>query len=252
LAGKVAIITGAGAGIGRAAALLFAAQGARVTVADIDAQGGRETVAAVRQGGGEAIFAECDVADSTAAQAMVAATTDAYGKLDVLVNNAGSSHGVFGPLHTLDESGFDRVIRTNIRGTFVASKYAIPAMLAAGGGAIVNIASAVGLVGWAGGAALCTAKGAVVLLTRAMALDYAAQNIRVNCICPGSTRTSQTEARLAGASDPEAVIAPLIQHHAIRRLARPEEIAAVALFLAADESSFMTGAAVPVDGGWTA
>ena len=117
---------------------------------------------------------------------------------------------------------------------------------------MINVASAVGLVGWAGGAALCTAKGGIVLMTRAMALDYAGENIRVNCLCPGSTRTSQTKKRLEDAPDPDAVIAPLVVHQAMKRLADPEEIAVAALFLASDESSFITGTAFAVDGGWTA
>lgn len=252
LANKVSIITGAGAGMGYAAARLFAREGSKVAVVDVDEAAGRGAAESVRAEGGDAEFFLCDVGDPTSVQAMTNAVVGRFGKLDVLYNNAGSSHGVFGQIHTLDIDGFDRVMRTNIRGTFLCSKFGIPHLLANGGGSVINVASAVGLVGWAGGAALCTAKGGIVLMTKAAALDYAQQNIRVNCLCPGSTRTAQTESRLKHAADPDAVIAPLIAHHAMKRLAQPEEIAAAALFLASDESSFVTGAAFSVDGGWTA
>ncbi len=255
LSGKVCIITGAGNGMGKAAAHLFAREGASVAVVDLSPRDGEQVARAVRDEGGDAAFFACDITDPESVQAMAGGVLEVFGRIDVLYNNAGSSHGVFGPLHTLDVDGFDRVIRTNIRGTFLCSKYVIPHLLAAGGGSIINVASAVGLVGWKTGAALSTAKGGVVLMTKAMALDYADQGIRVNVLCPGSTMTAQTEARLAGARTEEerqAIIAPLIAHHAIPRLARPEEIAAAALFLASDESSFMTGAELAVDGGWTA
>jgi len=222
-----------------------------VAVVDCDEATGRAAAESVRAEGGDAEFFPCDVGDPASVDAMTSAVVGRFGKLDVLYNNAGSSHGVFGQIHTLDIDGFDRVMRTNIRGTFLCSKFGIPHLLANGGGS-VNVASAVGLVGWAGGAALCTAKGGIVLMTKAAALDYAQQNIRVNCLCPGSTRTAQTESRLKDAPDPDAVIAPLIANHAIKRLAQPEEIVAAALFLASDESSFVTGAAFSVDGGWTA
>ena len=252
LANKVSIITGAGAGMGYAAAHLFAREGSKVAVVDFDEAAGRAAAESVRAEGGDAEFFPCDVGDPASVEAMMNAVVGRFGKLDVLYNNAGSSHGVFGQIHTLDIDGFDRVMRTNIRGTFLCSKFGIPHLLANGGGSVINVASAVGLVGWAGGAALCTAKGGIVLMTKAAALDYAQQNIRVNCLCPGSTRTAQTESRLKDAPDPDAVIAPLIANHAMKRLAQPEEIAAAALFLASDESSFITGVAFPVDGGWTA
>jgi NAD(P)-dependent dehydrogenase (short-subunit alcohol dehydrogenase family) len=251
-ANQVSIITGAGAGMGDAAARLFAREGSMVAIVDIDDAAGRAAAGSVRAEGGDAEFFRCDVADAASVEAMTAAVVARFGRLDVLYNNAGSSHGVFGPIHTLDVDGFDRVMRTNVRGTFLCTRFGVPHLLASGGGSVINVASAVGLVGWAGGAALCTAKGGIVLMTKAAALDYAQQNVRVNCLCPGSTRTAQTALRLADARDPEAVIAPLVENQAMKRLARPEEIAAVALFLASDDSSFVTGAAFPVDGGWTA
>jgi NAD(P)-dependent dehydrogenase (short-subunit alcohol dehydrogenase family) len=252
LANKVSIITGAAVGMGYAAARLFAREGSKVAIVDIDEAAGRTAAESVRADAGDAEFFHCDVADAASVDAMTAAVVARFGRLDVLYNNAGSSHGVFGPIHTLDIDGFDRVMRTNVRGTFLCTRFGIPHLLASGGGSVINVASAVGLVGWAGGAALCTAKGGIVLMTKAAALDYAQQNVRVNCLCPGSTRTAQTARRLEGARDPDAVIAPLVVNQAMKRLARPEEIAAVALFLASDESSFVTGAAFPVDGGWTA
>ncbi len=251
LAEKVSIITGAGAGMGRAAVHRFAREGSRVVAVDIDEAAGRETASKAAESGGDVTFIACDITDAGSVRSMVSAAVAAYDGIDILYNNAGSSHGVFGPLHTLDEDGFDRVMRTNIRGTFICSKYVIPTMLEKGRGSIINVGSAVGLVGWEGGAALCTAKGGVVLMTKAMALDYAESGIRVNCLCPGSTLTAQTESRLKDADDPDAVIAPLIKKHAMRRLADADEIVNAALFLASDEASFVTGAAFSVDGGWT-
>lgn len=251
LAEKVSIITGAGAGMGRAAVYRFAREGSRVVAVDIDETAGGETASIAAKSGGDVTFIACDITDAGSVRSMVSGAIAEYGGIDILYNNAGSSHGVFGPLHTLDDDGFDRVMRTNIRGTFICSKYVIPTMLEKGRGSIINVGSAVGLVGWEGGAALCTAKGGVVLMTKAMALDYAELGIRVNCLCPGSTLTAQTESRLKDADDPDAVIAPLIKKHAMRRLADADEIVNAALFLASDEASFVTGAAFAVDGGWT-
>jgi len=252
LAHKVSVITGAGAGMGYAAAHMFAREGSAIAVVDVDETTGNAAAESVRASGGDAEFFHCDITEPASVEAMMTGVVQRFGKLDVLYNNAGSSHGVFGPLHTLDLEGWERVMRTNIRGTFLCNKYGIPHLLANGRGSVINVASAVGLVGWAGGAALCTAKGGIVLMTKAMALDYAGENIRVNCLCPGSTRTAQTEARLKDAADPDAVIAPLVAYQAMRRLADPEEIAAAALFLASDESTFVTGTAFAVDAGWTA
>jgi NAD(P)-dependent dehydrogenase (short-subunit alcohol dehydrogenase family) len=252
LANKVSLITGAGAGMGYAAAHMFAREGSAIAVVDVDETTGNAAAESVRAAGGDAAFFHCDITEPASVEAMMTGVVQRFGKLDVLYNNAGSSHGVFGPLHTLDLDRWERVMRTNIRGTFLCNKYGIPHMLANGRGSVINVASAVGLVGWAGGAALCTAKGGIVLMTRAMALDYAGENIRVNCLCPGSTRTAQTDKRLKDAADPDAVIAPLVAPQAMKRLADPEEITAAALFLASDESTFVTGIAFAVDAGWTA
>jgi NAD(P)-dependent dehydrogenase (short-subunit alcohol dehydrogenase family) len=252
---KVVIITGAGAGMGRAASQLFAKEGGKIVVADFDAPAADATVASIRESGSDALAVACDITDQASTEALVARTLETYGRIDVLYNNAGSSHGVFGPLHTLDIDGWERVMRTNIRGTFLCCRAAIPSMLANGGGSIINVASAVGLVGWKSGSALSTAKGGVVLMTKSMALDYAETGLRVNVLCPGSTLTAQAEGRMANATtqqERDAVIAPLIAHHPVKRIADPLEIAYAALFLASDESSFMTGAALPIDGGWTA
>ena len=173
LANKVSLITGAGAGMGYAAAHMFAREGSAIAVVDVDETTGNAAAESVRAAGGDASFFHCDITEPSSVEAMMTGVVQRFGKLDVLYNNAGSSHGVFGPLHTLDLDGWERVMRTNIRGTFLCNKYGIPHMLANGRGSVINVASAVGLVGWAGGAALCTAKGGIVLMTRAMALDYA-------------------------------------------------------------------------------
>ena len=247
LEGRVAIVTGAGSGIGRCAALLFAAEGAAMVVADYVAQGGRETVTKIIESGGQAIFVKADVSQSGDVQRMIQATLDAFGRLDILFNNAGiqGKH-----LITADtpEEAWDAIMATNLKGVFLAAKYALPVMLTQGGGVIINTASSAGLVGHPGLVAYSASKAGVIQMTKVMALEYAGMNIRVNCICPGGINTAMTDTQAADTSHP----APYRQPLAMRRMGRPEEVARAALYLACDDSSYVTGTAMVVDGGWTA
>ncbi|WP_153415658.1 SDR family NAD(P)-dependent oxidoreductase [Nocardia macrotermitis] len=242
LAGKVAVITGAGSGIGRASALLFAREGAKVVCADIS---GRQDKTAADIGEA-AVAVSADVSKSVEVQRMIAAAVDSFGRLDVLFNNAGMS-GKRGPLADLDEESFDTVVAVNLKGAYLGMKYAIPAMLASGGGSVINTASASALVGWQGIAAYAAAKGGIVQLTKSVALDYATQNIRVNAICPGMTWTG-----LAGAPEDGEPPTDVVPPQPMKRWGKPIELASAALFLASDEASFITGAAIPVDGGYVA
>lgn len=248
LSGKVAIITGAATGMGRAAALLFTKEGARVVVADYDAQGGEETVRMVKKAGGEAISVKVDVSKAEDAKKMVKITVDTYKKLDVLYNNAGVQGDM---VYTADltEEIYDKHMAVNLKGTWLGMKYAIPEMLKAGGGSIINVSSMCGLVGMRGLAHYSASKGGVISLTRVTAVEYVTKGIRVNCICPGTIRTA-----IAGnleKAEPE-IYRRWEAGVPIGRLGRPEEIVQLALFLASDESSYMTGSIIPIDGGITA
>ena len=248
LEGKVAVITGAASGIGRATALLFAAEGARVVVADWDEANGERAVQEIRERGGEATFVRADVANPEDVQRMVAVALERYGRLDILFNNAGVE-GEQAPTADCSLENWDRVININLRGVFLGMKYAIPAMLANGGGVIINNASVAGLVGVQGVPAYCAAKGGVVQLTRAAALEYARQNIRVNAICPGVILTPMVERFIAGDEERRRQFMAL---EPVGRFGRPEEVARLALFLASDDSSFCTGAPFIIDGGFSA
>lgn len=251
LAGKVALITGAGSGIGRAAAELFAAEGARVAVVDLDGDAAKETVAAIEHDGGEAFAAVGNVALAGDMERAVAATVEAFGRLDVLYNNAGV--GSTGSVAEAEEADWDRCFDVNVKGTFLASRAAVP-HLAEDGGAIVNQASVAALVAVPQFAAYCAAKGAVVSLTRSMAIDLAPRGIRVNAICPGTVYTPLMEPllRARGGGDLDAGLAATLTKYPIGRLGVPEDIARTALFLASSESSFATGGVFTVDGGMTA
>ena len=251
LQGRVAIITGGNSGIGRATAVLFAGEGARVAIAARDEARGNETVADIARAGGQALFVPCDVRRAADCQGAVAATVESFGRLDVLFNNA----GVIYPDRTVPnttEEEWDTTMAVNVRGVYLMSKYAIPPMAASGGGAIINAASVLGLEGGRGVAAYCASKGAVVLLTKAMALDHAPQNIRVNSICPGSVDTPMLEGEIEALGGVEKARPVFVAKHPMNRISTPEEIARAVLFLASDDAAFVTGISLPVDGGRTA
>ena len=250
LEGKVALITGAGSGIGRASAIRFAAEGARIVASDISEPGAVETVAAIREAGGDATAVGGDVVSSDDAKAMVQAAIDAYGKLNVLMNSAGVSGRLEGASH---EEVWDRVIDVNLKGTYLPSWHAVPEMERAGGGSIINIGSIMSLVGYPVGMGggfnpYNASKGGVLNFTRNLAVDLARKNIRVNCICPGYVETNMTRPLTENPESYET----LIGRHPVGRLGQPEDIANAALFLASDEAAFVTGAPLIVDGGYTA
>ena len=256
LANKVALVTGAGSGIGRATAVLFARQGARIVVADKSRDATRQTADQINSAGGQAVCAAGDVTLAENAEAMVAAAIESFGGLDSVVNSAGvSPRNATGPEAGEDEI-WETVLAVNLTGTYLVSKFAVPQLLRRGGGSIVNLASIIGLVGYPReipsilGAfnPYPPSKGGVVQLTRNMATQLAAEGIRVNCICPGYVESNLISTLI---KDP-AMHQKLIDRHPIGRLGKPEEIAQAALFLASDESSFVTGAPLVVDGGYTA
>lgn len=249
LAGKVALITGAGNGMGRAASLLFASEGARIVVADAVEDGGNSTVDAVRAAGGDAAFVKVDVSNEAQVQAMVGFATDTYGALHVLYNNAGIFPADDGGATETPVPTWDRVMDVNLKGVWLGCKHAIPAMLDSGGGSIVNVASFVALMGAATAQIAYTAsKGGVLSMTREIAVEYARRGIRANSLCPGPIETPMLAELM---SDPEWARRRLA-HIPMGRPGRAEELAQAALFLASDESSFMTGSALVVDGGITA
>jgi len=252
LDGRVALVTGAGSGIGRAAAELFAAEGVAVAVVDLNAEGAEETVAKITAAGGRAVAITANVAVAAEVEAAVARAVGELGRLDVLYNNAGVDSA--GSVADATEDDWDRCFAVNAKGTFLFSRAVVPHMEEAGGGAIVNQGSVAGLVAVPNFAAYCAAKGAVVSLTRSMAIDLAARRIRVNAICPGTVFTPLMEPmlRARGGGDLEAGLAKTLVKYPIGRLGTPEEIARVALFLASDDASFLTGSIVTADGGMTA
>ncbi|MGH7906703.1 MAG: SDR family NAD(P)-dependent oxidoreductase [Candidatus Binataceae bacterium] len=251
LGGKVALITGAGSGIGRSAAILFAKEGARVAAADVNREAVEETARMINEDGGGAVAIAGDVSRSADVQAIVSATVEQLGAPDVLYNNAGIE-GRSDFLARLSEDDFDQVIAIDLRGVFLGMKYVLPHMMRKGGGVIINAASIAGMIGLRGAASYCAAKAGVIALTRVAAVEYGRYKIRVNCICPGAIDTPMIErlARVGGVNprDPESINRVSL----LGRAGAPDEIAKVALFIASDDCSFATGAPFIIDGGWTA
>ena len=246
--GKTVLVTGAGSGIGRATALVFAREGARVACSDIDAESGEQTVRMIEDVGGQASFFYADVAVSADVEALVGAVVERYGRLDIAYNNAGiGGLGKSTDQHTLDD--FERTMAVNTKGVFLGMKYQIPQMLAQGGGVIVNTASMAGLVGMAGISAYVASKHAVVGLTRSAALEYADKGIRINCICPGIIRTPINQKFWDKFPEAEEEWLPM---EPIGRYGEPEEVAEVVAWLSSDDASFVHGHAMTVDGAATA
>jgi NAD(P)-dependent dehydrogenase (short-subunit alcohol dehydrogenase family) len=250
LEGKVALITGAGSGIGRAMALLFAREGALLTLADRDLDAAGETEALVHQSGGIGTAIRCDVTVGDDVRAAVDGCVRAHGRIDILCNNA----GVGSTQNVIDtpEDVWDRCFDVNVKGVFWGCKYALPHMISRHSGAIVNTSSVAGLVGIQDRAAYCASKGAIISLTKAMAVDHVADGIRINCVCPGTVDSPWVARLLSSAPDPAAARHALEQRQPMGRLGLPEEVALAALYLASDEASYTTGTALVLDGGWLA
>lgn len=250
LSEKACLVTGAASGIGAAIARRFAQEGALVFVTDVDAEAGRATAQGIEADGGRAAFLRLDVAREDDCAAAAEAVRQRHGPLDVLVNNAGIGH--VGTVLETTAADLDRLHAVNVRGVFNVSRAFLPGMIERRAGVIINVASIGGIVGIRDRAAYCATKFAVVGLTKSMALDHAEAGIRVTCICPGRVETPFVQARLAEYPDPEAARREMTATHPLGRMARPEEVAAAALYLASDEAAFVTGSPFIIDGGWSA
>lgn len=251
LENKVAIITGASSGIGKAAALLFAKEGAKVVVNYSHSQEeAAQVVAAIEVWGSEAIAIKADVSNEAEVKAMIEQTVKRFGKIDILYSNAGVELQM--PLMEMTEADWNHVLDINLKGMFFCAKYAVPYMIKNGIGSIINTASALGLVGSAMLTAYSASKGGVVMFTKSLALEYADKNIRVNCICPGAIDTPMLRRFIDRSPNPKETERQLAASHPLGRLGKPDEIARAALYLASDESSFVTGHSLVVDGGFTA
>lgn len=246
--GKIALVTGGASGIGRATALTFAREGAKVVIADVVVEGGQETVRMIEEAGGEAIFVKTDVSKAAEVQALINKAVETYGRLDYAHNNAGIE-GITAPTADCTEENWDRTISINLKGMWLCMKYEIPQMLKQGGGAIVNTASVAGIVGFQGSPAYCASKGGVIQLTRTAALEYAQTGIRVNAVCPGIIRTPMIERVFVTQPEMEQ---PLTAMEPVGRMGKPEEIAEAVVWLCSEAASFVTGHPMVVDGGLVA
>jgi len=251
---KVSIITGAASGIGKATALVFAGEGAKVMCADVNVEGAEAVARQIVDTGGEAASVRVDVSKEAEVQEMIAQTVARWGRLDILYNNAGIGYGM--PVTQVPESEWDRLIDINLKGVFLGCKHAIPEMLKNGGGSIINTASDAGLVGTAMLSPYCASKGGVVLFTKSIAVEWGAMGIRVNCVCPGVIRTPILDPFLQQAqamgTTQEEIWERMARAHPVGRVGEPEEVGRAVAFLASDEASFITGVALPVDGGFQA
>jgi NAD(P)-dependent dehydrogenase (short-subunit alcohol dehydrogenase family) len=245
-AGKVAFVTGAGSGIGRTTALAFAREGAHVAVADVTEDANRETARMIEDLGGQVLAVTCDVTQADDVRRAIDATVEAFGRLDIAFNNAGIEHAPT-PTDEIDEELWDRILNVDLRSVFLCMKYEIPHILKAGGGAIVNTSSGAGVIGIAGQGAYCAAKWGLIGLTKAAALDYADQGIRINAVCPGYVDTAMMERFTGGTEEGRQKV---VAEAPIGRAAQPEEIAAAVLWLCSD-ASYVVGHALVVDGGQT-
>ena len=250
LAGKVALITGGGTGIGRAIALAFAREGAKVAVAGRRKEKLDETLRELEKQGSAGLAIACDVSQAKDAERAVRETAKEFGAMNVLVNNAGVLH--VSTIEAMSEDDWDRVMTINLKGPFLMCRAALPEFRKAGGGAIVNVGSVLGLIGMKDRAAYCASKGGVTLLTKAIALDHAHENVRVNCICPSIVETELVKGLFSGSDGGKATRKARIEQIPLGRMGRPEDVAEMAVFLASEESSWLTGAAVPLDGGLSA
>jgi NAD(P)-dependent dehydrogenase (short-subunit alcohol dehydrogenase family) len=250
LAGKVALITGAGGGQGRAAAVLFANEGAKIVVTDVKVEGGEETVQLIKAAGGQAIFRTTDVSQAAQVEAAVRTAVDTYGALHIMYNNAAVLHRKDAQVTNLDEEIWQLVIDINLKGVYLGCKYAVPEIIKAGGGSIVNVSSLAGLIGIGNVHAYTASKGGVISLTRAIAMAYASQKVRCNVICPGGVDTPMMAHVF---HNPNPRFREMSEKgHPIGRLGTPEDIANMALYLASDESSWVTGSVFTIDGGYAA
>ena len=250
LAGKVALITGGGTGIGRAIALAFAREGASVAVAGRRLEKLREVIAEIQRQGGAGLAMECDVSRAKDVERAVKGTVERFGRLNVLVNNAGMLH--VSTVEGISEEEWNRVMAVNVNGPFLMSRAVLPEFRKRGGGAIVNIGSVLGLVAMKDRAAYCASKGGVTMLTKAMAIDHGHENIRVNCICPSIVETELVKGLFDDSEQGEARRKGRLALIPLGRFGQPADVAEMAVFLASEESSWLTGAAIPLDGGLTA
>jgi len=250
LQGKTALVTGAASGIGESVASVFAQAGAFVWVADRDQKGGLRTAEKLRSQGYEATFVMVDVTSEESCDLAIEGANRVGHGVDILVNNAGIGH-VGDALNTTTDD-LDRLYAVNVRGVFAMSRAALPSMIRRKSGSIVNLASIGGIIGIRDRVAYCATKFAVVGLTKSMALDHAESGVRVNCVCPGRVETPFVQARLQEYSDPEAAYLEMAATQALKRMGRPDEIAAAALYLSSDEAAFVTGSHLIIDGGWSA